>query len=173
MRILFILALLVASFTYGRAQDATDSYFQFDQVNHFKMTDKKKLNDVNYIFKDDPEEKKILHHILLERKSIFGDTTFIKKAESLGFIKIDLNQTKVEELKKIFSPKEFDRSRTTFCDPVYNDLLIFRFKNSIVGFAKICFGCGKMVIVGKNVTENFEAPTDSFNALETLLKIQD
>jgi hypothetical protein len=48
--------------------------------------------------------------------------------------------------------------------------LVFKNKNKIVGFAKVCFECEKMMIIGNNLIERITYPPEKFSKLEDVLK---
>jgi hypothetical protein len=50
----------------------------------------------------------------------------------------------------VFDFKEYDTTSLSYtrCSPTFRDVLVFKKDDSIVGFAKICFGCRKIVLIG-------------------------
>lgn len=164
--ILFLITLVgVAS------SNKVDSYFDFDEVEHFQTDYKKFEKDGESIYSKVPEDQQEqdLLNVLLSRKVSFQDTVLIKNLEQLGFDKLKLSINKVDQLKKLFNPKKSKYGEVTFCDPIYNDILLFKNKNKIVGFAKICFGCSKMIVVRNNLIEHY-IPSDNIFSIETVLK---
>lgn len=86
----------------------------------------------------------------------------------MGSLQID--QSKFEQIDKIFREKIVFNKIETACIPWYNDILIFKKKGEIVGIAKINFDCGTNIIIGTNAnTENFGQEGD-YEKLKELLK---
>jgi hypothetical protein len=146
-------------------------YFTFDEVDYFT----KQTNQDSHIFSlqsksDKTKEEENLVAILLDGEFSYADTALLKSAEAFEFKKTQLSSDKVKELQKIFNPKSLKANHITFCDPVFNDILIFRYKNKTTGFAKICISCGKIFLAGEDVHSRIHTPEKELERLKSLLK---
>mgnify|MGYP001994192344 CR=1 FL=1 len=70
-----------------------------------------------------------------------GKTTVGKYlSENLTYDFIDVDDNK-QWAKHGFSEKEHDNIYASPCIAIYRDIVIFKKSGSIIGVAKICFGC--------------------------------
>lgn len=170
MNSMILLALTLFASTGSTIK--VSSYFKFDEVEHFH-TDYKKYEQEGesiYFKSAKNQQEEYLLNVLLSQKASFEDTVLMAKLEELGFTKSNLSSDKVDQLKKILKPNKSGIDEVTFCEPIYNDVLVFKSKNKIVGFAKICFGCEQMMIIGHNMIESTSSPTEKFSRLKDILK---
>jgi hypothetical protein len=134
-----------------------DYYFEFDEVIHYTLTDISTIRDVM---------KKDLNHLSKEDEMIYEcysedypidlkDPSFLSFFEKIGYTKSKVDPAKYKDLHEIFREKKHRSVTESLCIPEYNDILIFRNKNKLVGLAKICFGCMMHHILGtpKNTRE--------------------
>ncbi len=87
----------------------------------------------------------------------------------LNFKKTILSKKDKSIADEIFSKKDSVKTEFSSCTPIYRDILLFKNQDSIVGIAKICFGCGVSSFLGADYskTEGFGLQSD----LEKLKKI--
>lgn len=167
-----IVALLAPVILLGIGSSSqSDLYFEFDTVEHFQTDYKKFEKDGESIYLKvarNKQEEDLLK-VLRSQKVSFQDTALIKRLDRLGFDKSVLSLDEVDQLKGLFAPKKLRMDETTFCEPIYNDILVFRNNNKIAGYAKVCFSCGKMIIVGDNLIDKISSGNENFLKLENLL----
>lgn len=145
----FLVSLHIIGSLDLRSSEKCKPYFEFDQVDHFKFT--KSLSEYRKIENNGTRQGKKLSKILFGEHNIaFSDTLFPKEAELLGFKRQELAEAEFENINSVFCAKGYS-NETTFCDPMYNDILIFKKGQKIIGYSKICFGCDKISIIGKEV----------------------
>jgi hypothetical protein len=74
------------------------------------------------------------------------------KLEMVGFVKKEINKSKYKTIENLFILKEEESTMMTKCKlPIYRDILIFKKNNMVICVAKICFGCHKNLIIGRQV----------------------
>ena len=146
-------------------------YFNYDEILHYKNDfSEEKIGEL-YDNKKKTEKDSFRFGVILGDipKEING-LDFLKKLESIGYEKTNVNSKKFKELDEIFTEKKHDEVMAYGCVYVYRDILIFKRKSKIVGIAKICFGCGDSIILGtKSNTEEFGQSGD-YEKLEKLLQ---
>lgn len=148
-----------------------DSHFEFDAVEHFNTDHKRFETEDESIYTKvaQNQQEEILLNILISQETSFKDTVLISRLEEVGFNKTKLSVVNVNELKKLFNPKKSKYGETVFCAPIFNDFLVFKKKNKIIGFAKICFSCGKMITVTEDLIERLSAPNENFLEIKKVL----
>ncbi|KIA99275.1 hypothetical protein OA93_06505 [Flavobacterium sp. KMS] len=93
---------------------------------------------------------------------------FESDLKKFHFAKHELNKEKKKEIENIFSQQDSLRYEYAGCLPKYRDIFIFKKNDSIIGIAKVCFGCGVSQFLGTKVdTDGFGLQTE----LEKLEKI--
>jgi hypothetical protein len=70
------------------------------------------------------------------------NVTVLKKK----YTQYKMNENQIKEISKFFvhydsAVQKGSFTLTTFCDPVYRDILVFKKDQKIIGVAKVCFGC--------------------------------
>ena len=145
-------------------------FFEYDEVSHYSINisedEATKLLD-NHTSKND--EKK--YDIIMNDKfpKTIKEINFENKLSNFGFMKSEIKSENFNELNQIFVEKSEQDGIVSACIPIFRDLLIFKNKNHITGFVKICFECKHYHIIGTNAeTKNFGQSQD-FEKLEKIL----
>lgn len=138
------------------------SYFSFDQIEHYAISD-----SIRPTFHNDSLSQ--LDYVLLGTLKGIQDTLFLDSLELIGFQKKQINSKKYYQLNKVFSEKKMEEYGVTECIAIYRDILVFREKRKIIGLAKICFECQKYNIVGTNADISTFPINRSFQHLKQIL----
>jgi len=158
-------------------------YFYFDQVAHYKFVlpeNESYTSMEDYVLdsiKDHVEREKVagIRKFLLDDQILtqLADTSFFVLMEQFGFEKNKISNEVFSKLNQLFCDKpQTDDYDIKMCIPVYHDLLIFKKKNKTVGYARICFGCDQIVIVGFKEKRHAFGESNDFDKLKELLGYQ-
>lgn len=154
--------LIVFAVLYTPYYFYTRTNFDFDEAIHYSFEDTKlekveKLKNFDAIYFDD-------YPYDLNQKDIQ------KELIKHGYSENKIDDTKLSSLKTIFR-FQIDLSfieSVTSCAPEYNDIIILKKQNKIIGIAKICFGCDKHYFIGNKFDDsNFEEYNELANLLFT------
>lgn len=140
-------------------------FFDFDNIDHYFINP----NDdhIYDLFEKDSlsELDKFYIKVLNKRKDT--SISFIDSLEIIGFTKMKVDKQKIPVIRELFKSKYVEEIESTTCDPVYRDILVFKNDTNIVGVAKVCFACDKIVILGSVV------PSDSFGQFGELYELEE
>lgn len=145
-------------------------YFDFDEVIHYKIDieedsvykSMQKHGDLKY----KSERDSLISTIMIDDAPYkLTDTTFETNIKRIGFTSKKINKSKLAALNEIFRERKYDDYTFTACLNVYRVILVFKRQSRTVGIAKICFGCGGLMLVGANDT------TDEFMEYAELHKL--
>jgi len=145
-------------------------FFDFDEVVHYE-TDmdemdmielrKKQFNSLDdqlvYLYIGNPHLRKI-------------DTVSLSRLKYIGFSETCIPGNKYPALREIFKEKSIDEEMTTACEPIFNDILVFRKKNKTIGIAKLCFHCSQSQFIGAKANTRTFGYHNEFEGLKKLLK---
>lgn len=161
--ILFILITLLGCNNKG-------PYFQFDRVEYYRVNEANGLLD-SVIKKEHPtNDEKILLQ-LFYNKRYPADIKEVYNLDwvNIGYLKQNTTSDNLDSLREIFRTHNTDNMGEVECPAEFRDILIFKNKNEITGFAKICFSCNHHYILGsKYNTDNF-GQSGEFAKLERIL----
>ncbi len=157
-------------------------YFHFDQVVHYKFVLPENENFTSmedYVLdsiKDHTERAKVagIRKFLLDDKILtqLADTTSLVLMEQFGFEKRDISKELFAKLNKIFCDRPHKEYNVKMCIPVFRDLLIFKWNNKTIGYARLCFNCDKDVIIGSKENTGGFGQSGDFDKLKELLGYQ-
>ena len=72
-------------------------------------------------------------------------------------------------LNNLFREKEIEDVSVTSCEPIYNDILLFKKNSKVTGIVKICFNCWQYEIIGTIAnTETFGQGKDNMELKKIL-----
>jgi hypothetical protein len=157
-----------------RVNDSTEKvyYFDFDEVDHYSIKiSGSAIDSLSYNSDSLPEPQKFLSEMVLRNvpESIL-DTAFIANLESVGFIKHDIPEDKIDALNDIFREKTFDPlDPSSMCMPEYRDILIFRKSGAITGIVKVCFVCSVILIRGTDAETKYFGADRGYQKLSAIL----
>ena len=119
---------------------ALDVAIKFDEIVYYKTNNS--FNAYHLKFKKNHSDKKKLIYDIVKGttpKSI-SDTLFVKDLEKLNFHKEKLEVAQYQKIAEIYSrgSAHYDTS----CVKNFQDILVFKKNNTIIGISKICFDCG-------------------------------
>jgi len=163
----FIFLGIIASLL-GCSNTSTQ-FFEFDEVLHYALdgsnTKTRDIYDCNTPNRLENFGCEIVNGY---RPYNLTDVLFIDSLKLLNYKIRTIDTTMFEALKQIFhetNPPFFNTANA--CEPIYRDILVFKYMGNISGIAKVCFECGKKHIVGSNskTDGNF-----AFSRLKTVLK---
>lgn len=172
-RILIFLAVLaVASCKNEKTEPAGEQpYFLFDQVTYYHKDLSQQHVDSLYSNQEKSRKDQGLLQIVTGNVPVNPrDTLFVNNMDILQFDKKEIDASKNDQLKNIFSQKKVTNSfEETACKPIYKDILVFRQKGNIVGVAKISFDCKKQQMVGIRYSPEDFGKAGEYEELQKLL----
>jgi hypothetical protein len=152
-------------------------YFQFDHLTHYRIS----ISDDSVAVlqeqtnRDEREEK--LFEVLSDRvfdskysMTSLSDTIKLMNLEEVGFLRKEISNDKFMAVDKLFCERYYDEIDHNMCLPVYRDIIVFKKKNSTVGFARICFDCAMSNIIGSDRDTYTFGQAGEFESLRVLLK---
>lgn len=157
---IFILFLFL--FLYS-CEKNSDKFFNYDSITHYTL-EENSLNTES-LFTIIPKNKidsLRIDLIIAEKPSVLDDTVFIANLDRVGFRKKIVSKNNFVNIDGIYKEKFSPLTKTsTSCEPIYRDILIFRFKKKITGISKICLECQKSINIGKQgKLKSFERESD-------------
>lgn len=145
-------------------------FFDFDEVDYYSTQitedDAMKLLD-NQTSKIDEQKYNVIMND--EYPKSLNEMEFIKNLNKIGFKKTKIETEKFSDLNQIFVEKSEQDGIVFSCIPVFRDLLVFKKKNKITGFAKICFDCNFFHIIGTNADLKNFGQGDDYEKLGKIL----
>ncbi|MDI9312060.1 MAG: hypothetical protein QM535_17735 [Limnohabitans sp.] len=126
--------------------------FTFDTAEHYST--EKKDSIITAINKK--KYKNLTDFETLYLDFVFGniqtkvtDTSIVTILEKIKFKKRVFDNSKRDELRKIFSEEFCEEEQLNACSPIYRDIYIFKKNKQITGIAKVCFDCGIITFTSK------------------------
>lgn len=155
---------------YKKPKITGEKYFNYDEILHYKNDfNEEKIGELYDNQKKSEKDSFRFGVILADIPKEIKGLDFLKKLESIGYEKTNVDSKKFKQIDEIFTEKKHDEVMESACVYVYRDILIFKRKSKVVGIAKICFGCADSIILGtKSNTEEFGQSGDYWK-LEKLL----
>lgn len=151
MKTIYLLSFMLMLSCSKKKEHEGDLVFQKpDQIDYYYLAVSDK--DLQAIFQKENMSRyerqlaEILHH---DEPTSVTDTTFITEMEVMPYyLKAQVAKNKHDDILKTFSPHDEITSACfasciTLCALTYRDVLVFRNKSKIVGFAKVCFECSQ------------------------------
>lgn len=145
-------------------------FYDFDQADHYHLDISRQTYDS--ILRN-PDKSRLdlgLMQILRENIPTSGrDTLFIPNMDILKFRKNPVAEADLEALRKIFSERKAAAGHRIACEPIFNDVIVFRKKGKFIGAAKVSFECEKSYLVGARYGTAGFGQDGEFAELKTLL----
>jgi hypothetical protein len=169
MSCFFIVTLVLGCREHQRNQPG-NKFFEYDEIEYyFDNYDEAKIDELYDNQSRSAFDSIKMGVILGDIPRTINDLTFISKLKKIGYSYSKVDTAKFQEIDQIFQEKETKENVAASCIYIYRDILVFKKKHSVVGVAKICFGCLAHHIVGTNAsTENFGQDGDYYK-LEKIL----
>lgn len=136
---------------YADSTSIPKVFFDYEVVEHYYNKYNRSDSANRYDWKDDTEKGKWKLSILFDWTSgSLSDTVFVPYLLKCGFKMRYMKPTRFKALNQVFDKKEYDTTYLSVirCAPIFRDVLVFKKDNNIVGIAKICFECQKIVLIG-------------------------
>lgn len=149
-------------------------FFDFDEVVHYSNSMSQNEADV-FVMKDNKSKDEEIKAKILTSDNYpesISDTSFINNLSRLDFVKAEMPKTKLAALHNLFREKEIKDKTEMACEPIYNNILLFKKNNKVTGITKICFGCGQYEIKGTTVNTESFGQGDDFGKLRDILYSQ-
>lgn len=134
-----------------------EKFYDSDKIEHFYLD----ISEEKVIFLLRKENKNTDLNNLVELLTSNYPTTisepnFEDELLKNKFIKTELSEIKKKEIDNIFRQKDSAQVDFSSCLPYYRDIFILKKNDSIIGIAKVCFGCGVSQFKGTKInTEGF------------------
>lgn len=134
-----------------------------DQIDHYQLVISDK--QLGEIFREENismEERRLAEIIHHQDPVSIADSVFVAEMDATPyFTKRTLHSKHNEKILNAFLPEEtvFSASFSPaerLCVPTYRDILVFRHKGGITGFAKLCFDCNDAHVVGQTNPEGLQ-----------------
>ncbi|KFF17327.1 hypothetical protein B0A62_09685 [Flavobacterium hydatis] len=144
-------------------------FYESDKIDHYYLDISEDIFFDPIRIKSKNEDTIKLNKILMySYPDSVSEPNFELNLKKFHFIKHELSKEKKKEVENIFSQQDSLRNEYAACIPKYRDIFIFKKNDSIIGIAKVCFGCGISQFLGTKVdTDGFGLQTE----LEKLEKI--
>lgn len=168
----FFGVILVLGCSERKPNQEGKKFFDYDEIEYYFCNyDEAKIDE----FYDNQSRSAFdsikMGVILSDMPQTINDLTFISKLKKIGYSYSKVDSTKFREIDQIFQEKETKNNVATSCIYIYRDILVFKKKHSVVGIAKICFGCLAHHIVGTNAsTTNFGQDGDYYKLQKILYR---
>ena len=163
---LFTTLLIISISLLSCKQKGCQPFYEYDEIEWYNF--KRNLDSIP----PDLENNKFL-------VDVFQGQTFLKikdvdklvNLSSNDFNKSTISTLKNDKLNKLFC---FDENQSingfmTACIPFYNDILVFKKENKIVGIAKICFKCEQSTFTESDINTDAFGAKDEFKKLKNIL----
>lgn len=146
-------------------------FFESDEIDHYYLDiSEDKIIDILSIENRTKDEKELGELLASHYPDSISEPNFELKLKKFHFVKKELNEKKKKEVETIFSQKDSLQNEYSGCLPNYRDIFIFKRKDSIIGIAKVCFGCGITQFYGTKVdTDGFGLHTE-LDKLEKIIR---
>lgn len=146
-------------------------FFHFDKVEYYHpTTTKEELHTIIMKPNKTREEQALLQIVIGDIPVSIKDTLFIKNMEILNFKK-DTIDTKLNlKISHLFSLRDTAELKPNPCPAEYNDILIFRRNNHIIGMVKVDFNCMKHQMIGERYNDSKFGLSGEYKELEKILK---
>lgn len=146
-------------------------FYDSDKIDHYYLDISENVFFNLMRIENKTEDEKNLAQILASHyPNSISEPNFESNLKKYHFVKHELNGEKKKEVENIFSQKDSLRYEYAGCLPEYRDIFIFKRKDSIIGIAKVCFGCGISQFIGTKVdTEGFGLNTE-LDKLEKIIR---
>ena len=144
-------------------------FYDSDKIEHFYLDISEENVDKMLRKRNRNEDQNNLIGLLCSfYPKTISEPNFEANLVKYKFVKTELKEKKRKEVEDIFTQKDSAQTEFSSCVPYYRDVFIFKKNDSIVGIAKVCFGCGVSRFLGSKVdTEGFGLPSE----LEKLKKV--
>ncbi|MCC9071566.1 hypothetical protein LNQ49_08240 [Flavobacterium sp. F-65] len=148
-----------------------EKFFESDKIDHYYLDiSEDKIINILCIKNKTKDEKELGGLLASHYPDSISEPDFELKLKKFHFIKKELSEKKKKEVETVFSQKDSLQNEYSSCLPNYRDIFIFKRKNSIIGIAKVCFGCGVTQFLGTKVdTDGFGLPTE-LDKLEKIIR---
>ena len=142
-------------------------FYDCDKIEHFYLDiSEEKVMKLAEIKNRNKGQNNLIDLLVSHYPDSISEPNFEANLLKYKFIKTELSEIKKMEVENIFSKKDSVQTEFSSCLPYYRDIFIFKNKDSIVGIAKVCFGCGVSKFRGSKVN------TDGFGLYSELNKLK-
>jgi hypothetical protein len=142
-------------------------FYDCDKIEHFYLDiSEEKVMKLAKIKNRNKDQNNLIGLLVSHYPDSISEPNFEANLLKYKFIKTELSEIKKTEVENIFSEKDSVQTEFSSCLPYYRDIFIFKKKDSIVGIAKVCFGCGVSKFRGSKVN------TDGFGLYSELNKLK-
>lgn len=123
-------------------------FSNFDTIEYYSQNENNKI-----LSEEKLEEKSDLNYLKILNDDFpnkINDSIFYSELNTEKFIKNKMSKSEVNLFQQIFNNSTFTDTFLTACVPEYNDILILKKSDKIVGVVKICIGCKMYYLIGEN-----------------------
>lgn len=162
MKLITTTIILIITLCLSCSEKSCKPFYEYDEIEWYNY--KRNLDSIT----PDLKENKFLVDVFQGQMfRELKDTDKLTLLTDDDFNKSIVSSSKYEELNKLFCYKEnlSVEGFATACITFYNDILVFKKENKIVGIAKICFKCEQSTF-----TES-KTNTTAFGAFEEIPKL--
>lgn len=137
-------------------------FYESDEIEHFYLNiSEDQVAELLGVENKNEDERSLLDVLVSSYPDSISEPNFETKLIKYKFIKTRLNDKERKEVDNVFTQKDSLQTVYSMCLPYYRDIFIFKKEKSIVGIAKVCFGCGESRFIGTKVdTRGFGLNSD-------------
>jgi hypothetical protein len=149
------------------AKKELKKFYDSDKIEHFYLNiSEEKVIELLRNKNKNSDQNNLTDLLVGHYPKTISEPNFEAKLAKNKFIKTELSEIKKKEVENIFSQKDSAQTEFSSCLPYYRDIFIFKKNDSIVGIAKVCFGCGVSQFKGTKIN------TDGFGLSSELEKLE-
>lgn len=162
--------ILVLIFIIACKQSDKPPAIEFDYITHYSIQiEDQNLFDLASQDSLNGLEQLKVNLLLNNTPERLSDTLFIKKLETIGFIKTQLNTKQISQLQNLFSSKKKLTNEVHECINIYRDILILKQYNQIKEIAKMCLEC-EVVKLTATREEDLNLSSGDYNYLKRIMR---
>ena len=153
------------------AKKELKKFYDSDRIEHYYLDiSEEKVDKMLDVKNRSIDQNNLIGLLISHYPDSISEPKFEENLLKYKFVKTELNGKKKSEVENIFTQKDSAQTEFSSCIPYYRDIFIFKKNDSIVGIAKVCFGCGVSRFLGSKVdTEGFGLYSE-LNKLEKILR---
>lgn len=173
MKVLIVLFATVFTISCKTEKKVCEKcFFDYDRVEYYYKNISE--NDLNKIHSDAKGKSRNSNEIVY--MELVGHNyphtvkqDFDKTLKKFGYVEKEIESSKFNELDEVFSEKKCDSPFAYACGAIYRDIILFYKNDSLVGIAKICFGCRQYRIFGTKKNDEDFGQCEGYEKLQEIL----
>ncbi|AXY73961.1 hypothetical protein D3H65_08180 [Paraflavitalea soli] len=145
-------------------------YFDFDEVDHYYLNISRELLEEMDTKKTKTYlEEKQINWLRQYASDELPDAGVSNELAFAAYVKKAVPAAVFTQIQDIFCDRPHEPGPASGCIPEFRDILLFKKKQQIVGFAKICFTCHKHSISGTDLNTSEFGQSGDYEKLFNIL----